>query len=80
MEQQIFTFGQLNRGRGWPTIWTLKRLSQNGTLKTIRIGKRIYVARAEVERIEREGVALKPSHGTKHGTTAARSGGSSRKQ
>jgi hypothetical protein len=36
------------------------RAVQNGSIKVIRIGKRMMVPLEEIERIEREGLSLKP--------------------
>ncbi len=40
-------------GVSYDSLW---RASKNGTLRTIRIGKRVVVPAAEIDRIEREGL------------------------
>jgi predicted site-specific integrase-resolvase len=45
-------------GVSYDTLW---RMSKTGALRTIRIGKRLVVPAAEIERIEREGLQAKAS-------------------
>jgi excisionase family DNA binding protein len=45
-------------GVSYDTVW---RAAKNGSLSTIRLGNRIIVPAAEIERVEREGFELKAS-------------------
>jgi hypothetical protein len=70
-QQQLFTFEQLSQERwgGTPSIWTLRRLADDGQLKTVYIGARRLIPLSEVLRVEQYGLGTGRKRRQRHEDT-----------
>jgi hypothetical protein len=50
------------------SVWTLRKHISKGSIRTVRLGRRVFLASQEIERIQREGL---PSLATLKGTGAS---------
>jgi hypothetical protein len=52
----LYALPEVAKSLGGISIWTLRKHISNGHLRTIRIGRRVFLDGAELERIQREGL------------------------
>jgi hypothetical protein len=55
-EQKLFDLDAASKSLGNISEWTLRRHCRQGTVKTVRIGKRIFLSAAEISRISEKGL------------------------
>jgi hypothetical protein len=53
---RLYSLADASRQLGNLSIWTLRKHVFRGNLKPTRLGRRIFVSSAEIERIQREGL------------------------
>ena len=55
-ESKLFSLEAATEPLGGVSQWTLRKHAASGSLKIVRIGKRVFVPADEIARIQREGL------------------------
>lgn len=56
-EARLHSLEDAARSLGGISVWTLRKHVSRGAISVVRLGKRVFVAEAELSRICREGLA-----------------------
>jgi hypothetical protein len=55
-DSRLYSLVDASRQLGEVSIWTLRKHIIRGTVKPTRLGRKVFLSSAEIERIQREGL------------------------
>ncbi len=60
-QPELYDLTAASKVLGGVSVWTLRAHLKRGDIKPTRLGTRVYLSRAEIERIAREGLPPLPA-------------------